>query len=307
MFKKKQLKKYIPNRNFLLILAVVLGISFPKYASFLKPYAFWILAVVMVASLTGISNKALKHINKLLKTMVIGVILNHVIFGFFIIIAAYLFSFDINLFYGFIIIAATPPGVAIIPFTDKLKGDVEYSIIATFGAFLASILISPLLIKAFSGNASVSYLHILRSMITLILIPFILSRVFLHKKIINTVVKYRGRVIDFGFSLIIYTSVGINSSVFYQNFFLLFKIILVFVIIMFLGSWLLSLVLKNKVSKEKDISNKLIFAIKSSGFAVVTSIEIFGDKASVPATVMSVMVLVFLLIQIYLKRIITLR
>lgn len=295
------MKKIFFNRNLLLVLAVVLGISFPKFAIVLKPYAFWILAVVMMVSLTGISNKAISSIKKLIKPILIGIILNHIVFGIFIIAAAYIFSYDINLFYGFIIIAATPPGVAIIPFTDKLKGDVEYSIIATFGAFLASIFISPFLIKAFSGSVAVSSMQVLKTMVMLILIPFVISRAFLFKPIFNYVVKLRGRVIDIGFSLIIYTSVGINSSVFYNDYLLLIKLIITFLAIMFIGGWLISFILKNKVSKEKNISNKLIFAIKSSGFAVVTSIEIFGDEASVPATIMSVMVLVYLLLQLYLK------
>ena len=295
------LKKIIINRNLLLVASVVLGIGLPSFAEYLKPYAFWILAFVMMISLTSISNKVLLSYKKLLRPMLVGILLNHVVFGFFIIIAAYIFSFDINLFYGFIIIAAAPPGVAIIPFTAKLGGDIEYSIIATFGAFLASIFLSPFLIKYFSGVSTVSSLQIFKTMIMLIFIPFVLSRFLLINKIYNTVVKVRGKTVDIGFSLIIYTSVGLNSHIFYEDFLLLFELIITFLIIMFLGGWLISLINKSKVTTEKIVSNKLIFAIKSSGFAVVTAIEIFGDKAAVPSTVMSVMVLLYLFFQLFVK------
>jgi len=290
------LKKYL-NRNLLLVLAVLLGIIFPKFSVDLKLFTFWILAFVMLASLTAISNKALSSFKKLIKPMLIGVILNHVVFGFFAILSAYIFSFDINLFYGFIIIAATPPGVAIIPFTAKLNGNIEYSIIATFGAFLASVFLSPLIIKYFSGSSAVNSFQILKSMVLLILVPFALSRLLLFEKIKPTLIKTRGTVVDIGFSLIIYTSVGLNSHVFYNDLLLLGELVLTFLVIMFFGGKLVELVLKNKINNDIIIADKLIFSIKSSGFAVVTSIQVFGNEAAVPATVMSVMVLVYLLFQ----------
>ncbi len=289
-------KKYL-NRNLLLVLAVVLGITFPKYSAYIKPYAFWILAFVMLASLTAISNNALSSVKKLIKPMLIGVVLNHFVFGILALIAAYIFSFDINLFYGFIIIAATPPGVAIIPFTAKLNGNIEYSIIATFGAFLASVFLSPLIIKYFSGSSVVNSFQILKSMVLLILVPFILSRFLLFNKIKPVLIKVRGSIVDVGFSLIIYTSVGLNSHIFYQDFLLLFELILTFFIIMFIGGKLLELIMKSRINKGEIIANKLIFSIKSSGFAVVTAIQVFGNEAAVPATIMSIMVLVYLLAQ----------
>lgn len=295
------LRKYL-NRNLLLVFAVILGISFPDFSIYLKPYAFWILALVMLASLTAISNKALSSFKKLLKPMLVGVLLNHIVFGFFAIAAAYVFSFDINLFYGFIIIAATPPGVAIIPFTAKLGGDVEYSIIATFGAFLASVILSPLLIKFFSGSSAVNSVQILKSMVLLILVPFALSRLLLFDKIKPVLIKSRGTIVDIGFSLIIYTSVGLNSHVFYQDFILLAELIFTFFVIMFVGGKIVELVLKNRVEADILIADKLIFSIKSSGFAVVTAIQVFGDEAAVPATIMSVMVLVYLLVQMGVKK-----
>lgn len=296
-------KKVFANRNLLLVLSVVLGISFPKYAVYIKPYAFWILSVVMLASLTAISNKAISSFKKLLKPMLVGILLNHFAFGVFAIITAYIFSFDINLFYGFIIIAATPPGVAIIPFTAKLNGNVEYSIIATFGAFLASIILSPIIIKLFSGSNIVSSFQIFKSMLLLILVPFILSRLLLFEKIKPILVSSRGRIVDIGFSLIIYTSVGINNHVFYSDYLLLAEIVISFLVIMFGGGKLLEIILKKKVSKGEIIANTLIFSIKSSGFAVVTAIQVFGDEAAVPATVMSVMVLVYLLLEMSFSKI----
>jgi len=297
------IKKILLNRNFLLVLAIFAGILFPGYSLPLKDYIFIILAVVMTVSLSAISIKALFPLKKIIKPMLVGIFLNHFVFGFFIIITAYFYTFNINLFYGFIVIAATPPGVAIIPFTYKLKGNIDYSIIGTFGAFLASIILSPLIIYLFVGNTTISPFEILKIMLMLIVLPFIFSRFLLTKKLEPITVKQRGRVIDYGFVLIIYTSIGLNSDVFYDNYFLLLSIFVVFSAIMFGIGKIIGKYLQKSHSNEDILSKKLLFSIKSSGFAVVTAIDIFGVEAAIPATVLSIVVVVYLLVFISFKNV----
>ncbi|MBN1253390.1 MAG: hypothetical protein JXR51_00245 [Bacteroidales bacterium] len=297
------IKKVLLNRNILLVLAIFIGILFPRYSQFLKEYIILILGIVMTVSLSAISLKALFPLKKVIKPMLVGILLNHIIYGVFIIIVAYIYKFNINLFYGFIVIAATPPGVAIIPFTYKLKGNLDYSIFGTFGAFLASIILAPFLIYFFIGSTDVSPFRIFKTMTLLIIIPLFLSRFLLLKKIKEITINNRGRLIDIGFALIIYTSVGLNSEVFYKNYLLLISIFFAFVAIMFGIGKIIGLILQKSNNQEDILSKKLLFAIKSSGFAVVTSIDTFGVDAAIPATIMSIVVIVYLLALISFKRI----
>jgi len=80
---------------------------------------------------------------------------------------------------------------------------------------------------------------------------------------------------------------------------LLAKINLVFFLVMFLGGFIIKVLMKNRMSEDTLISTRLLFAIKSSGFAVVTALELFGDEVAIPATVMSVLVLVYLLALVF--------
>ena len=297
------IKKIFLNRNLLLLLAIFIGVLFPKYSLFLKDYILIILAIVMTVSLSAISFKALFPLKKNVKPILVGIFLNHFVFGFFIIIVAYFFTFNTNLFYGFIVIAATPPGVAIIPFTFKLKGNLDYSIIGTFGAFLASIVLAPLIIYLFIGSTDVNPFGIFKIMVLLIVVPFALSRLLLLKPIKQITINHRGRIIDYGFTLIIYTSVGLNSEVFYNNYFLLASIFLVFIIIMFGLGKILGIFLQGSNNKKDVISKKLLFSVKSSGFAVVTAIDTFGIEAAIPATIMSVVVILYLLANITFKNV----
>jgi len=294
------IKNLIANKNLLLILSVLGGIFLPQLSGYLAPFTFWFLAIVMTFSLSGLSFRSLFPINIVIKPMLIGVFLNYLVFGVALLAVAALF-FDVNsdIFIGFVIIAATPPGVAIIPFTFKLKGDLNYSIVGVFGAFLASVFLTPLIIELFVGQAGVDSMQLLKIMMLLIVLPFGISRLLRQKQFLKTVEKTRGQVIDIGFALIIYASVGINNHVFFNDFSLLLKINMVFLIVMFIGGFLIKLLLNKKMIEEKVISTRLLFAIKSSGFAVVTAMELFGEKVAVPATVMSVLVLVYLLVMVF--------
>ena len=297
------IKKIISDRNILLVLAVVFGFIFPEFAKEIKSSTFWVLAIVMTFSLSGISTKSLFPLKTVIAPMLKGILLNHIIYGILMISMAYIFKDNNNLFVGFIILAATPPGVAIIPFTAKMNGNLNYSILGTFGAFLASIFFTPFIIEVFAGNNSISSFELLKIMIILIVIPFALSRLLLLKPIARPIVKFRGSVIDIGFAIIIYTSVGINNQVFFNDFETLIKVISVLFFIMFIVGWIIKKLLKNKISKEDIISTQLLYSVKSSGFAVVTAIELFGNKSAIPATVLSVMTLAYLLYQILISRI----
>jgi len=294
------IKKLIANKNTLLILSVIGGIFLPHFAGILAPFTFWFLAIVMTFSLSGLSFKSLFPLKTVIRPMLMGVFLNYLVFGVFLLLVASLF-FDVksDIFIGFVIIAATPPGVAIIPFSVKLNGDLNYSIVGVFGAFLASIVLTPAIIELFVGEGGVDSMQLLKIMLLLIVLPFGVSRILRQKQFLNTVEKTRGHIIDIGFALILYASVGINNHVFFNDFSLLLKINLIFFIVMFIGSYLFKLILNNKMSYEKVISTRLLFAIKSSGFAVVTAMELFGEKVAIPATVMSVLVLVYLLVLVF--------
>ena len=168
------------DRNLLLMLAIIGGIFFPQLSSDIAPYTFWFLAIVMMFSLSGLSVKSLLPIKTVIKPMLMGVFLNHILFGIILLTIAALF-FDVSspIFIGFVVIAATPPGVAIIPFAVKLKANLNNAIIGTFSAFMASVILAPIIIELFAGNAGVDSLELFKVMVLLIVVPFFLSRFFL--------------------------------------------------------------------------------------------------------------------------------
>ncbi len=288
--------KIILNRNFILVFAVILGISFGDFARYIKEYTLYILGITMVFATTGIDSKALLPVKKLIKPMLIGTILNYFVFGTVVLVLAWLLMPTKGLFMGFVVIVAAPPGVAVIPFSGILKGDIEYSIIGVFGAFIASIAIAPFLIKLFDSEASVSVWSLFMLMIKLVLIPLIVSRFLLYKPVFKYVAIIRGKVVDWGFAIIVFTAIGMNRDVFFSE----PKILILSSIVLLSATFGIGTLFeifskKAGVKYEQNITQVLLLTIKSSGFAVVTAMTLFGKEAAIPSAILAVIVLSYLL------------
>jgi len=293
----KLLTRIIRDRNFVLILAVILGLTIGDLAEFLKAYTFYILAVVMIFSTTGISTKALFPLKKMIQPLLLGSFLNYIVFGAVIISLAYFLMPTPELFLGFVVIAATPPGLAVIPFSHILEGDLKYGIVGVLGAFISSVFLAPAIVGLLSNvDGGIDSGMLFMTMVKLVLIPMLISRLLLWEPIKPTVEKVRGRVVDWGFALLIFTAVGLNRQVFFSNFEVLFLVALVLFLSIFGLGWIYEkITAKLGVNKEIAITQNLLLTIKSSGFAVVTALTLFGKEAAIPSAVMAVFVLLYLL------------
>ncbi len=284
------------NRNFILVFAVIMGMILGDYAVYFKEYTIYVLALTMIFSTTGIESKALLPVKKLFKPMLVGTVLNYFVFGIVVLILAWLLMPTKELFMGFVVVVAAPPGVAVIPFAGILKGDIEYSILGVFGAFLASIAIAPAIIELFAKDADVSSWSLFMLMIKLVLVPLILSRLLLIKPIFKYVTKIRGKVVDWGFAIIIFTAVGMNRDVFFSNpVILLLSTIVLLAATFGIGSIYELFSKKMGIKPGRSITQVLLLTIKSSGFSVVTALTLFGKEAAIPSAILAVIVLLYLL------------
>ncbi len=284
------------NRNLILIGAIIVGLIFSDFANTLKDYNFYILAVVMTLSTTGISMKGMLPISKSLKNMGVAIFLGYFVFSSLLIVLSWFLLDNKYLFYGMVIIAASPPGVAVIPFTHILKGDMNYTMVGTLGTYLASVVLAPFIIALFSGFEGLDSMQLVVIMIKVILIPFLISRLLLIQPIYAVVEKTRGHLVDVGFALIIYTAVGLNREVFFGNFEVLALISFILLLMMFgLGTLYEWVARRLKIAAPKSVSQKLLLTIKSSGFTASASMAIFGREAAIPSAILAVLVLVYLL------------
>jgi len=290
------LTKIILNRNFILVFAVIMGFVFGDKAVHVKDYTMYVLAITMVFATTGIATRALWPVKKLLKPMLAGTLLNYFLFGAVVLGLAWLLMPNEQLFMGFVVVVAAPPGVAVIPFSGILKGNLDYSIVGVFGAFLASIVVAPALVGYFAESDAIDSLALFWLMIKLVMVPLLVSRLLLLQPLFKVVEKIRGKMVDWGFAIIIFTAVGMNRDVFFSD----PKILLLVAVVLLAGTFgigSLYQIIMPRLGVRKDLitTQTLLLTIKSSGFSVVTALTLFGREAAIPSAVLAVVVLMYLL------------
>lgn len=290
------------NRNFLLVMALIGGLLYGKGVHSLKHLTMYILITVMAFSTTSFNFNELKDIKYFLKTSFTSFFLNYIVFGTIVLTLAYLIFQDKNILYGFVIIAATPPGIAIVPFTYLYRGDNRFSLIGILGVYLSAVIFTPLIIKLFIHNSTVAMLNLLIVTLKLIVLPIGISRFLNFTKIKPTVEKIRGKVVNWGFAVIIYTVVGLNKHIIFTDIWLFIKISIIFFIALFIAGITFDLLFKNKLPKKTRISQNLMLTIKSSGFSAGLSLLLFGEKSSLPSALLAIFVLLYLIFLDYYYR-----
>lgn len=289
-------KQFLLNRNTILVFSVLAGILVGHKAEFLQQLTFPALAITMTFSMTGIRMRQVRELSGIHRPMLMGTLLNYGLFSLVLLPLAYWLMPTPALFYGFVVIAAAPPGVAIIPFSYILKGDVVYSIVGVVGAFLGSIFIAPLLVNIFAASEGVRSWSIFVMMMQLVAVPLAVSRLLLWQPLFRRIEPVRGKVVDWGFALLIFIAVGINRDVFFTEPWLLAKVAFILLVSTFaLGLAYTKLAGRLGVPQGIIISQSMLVAIKSSGFSVFTAISLFGKEAAIPSAVMAVVVLLYLI------------
>ncbi|MDD3566787.1 MAG: hypothetical protein PHT92_00150 [Bacteroidales bacterium] len=292
----KFLKSVLLNRNSILVFAVIMGLVFGDYSIYIKDYNIYILAITMTFAMTGLNLLLIKSFKTVAKPFVMGAVLNYIVFGAVLLPIAWLLMPTKELFYGFVVIVAAPPGVAIIPFSYFLKGRVEYAIIALTGAFVASIFVAPLLVNTFARGEGVRPYDLFITMVQLVLIPLAIAQILRTKPLLKYVEIVRGKVVDWGFALLIFVAVGMNRQVFFSDPQVLILVIITIALATFgLGAVYNLLAKKMKLPTDLMVTQNMLSTIKSSGFSVVTALTLFGQEAAIPSAVLAVVVLLYLI------------
>jgi bile acid:Na+ symporter, BASS family len=186
------LTKILNNRTFILVLAFVAGLIFSDLAGQAGVLTMPALAVVLTVSTTQVTLKDFSPLTKMIRPVVLALLLNYLLLGSIILLLAWWLMPTRDLWIGYVLVAAAPPGIAIIPFTYILKGNLTQSMLGTFGVYLLSLLLTPALIYLFTGEAAVSPLRLFNTMLLLILVPFIFHNFLLLLKLLPTLTSGGG-------------------------------------------------------------------------------------------------------------------
>lgn len=293
----KTLKLLLLNRNVILILGVLAGLVWGRGAVWTESLILPVLALVMTIATTGIDSSSLRSVRGILGPVGIGIAMNYLVLsGVIILLSRYLITNN-DLQTGFILIAAVPPAVAVIPFSFLLRGNNTFSLFGTVGGYLGALVIMPLIAIAFFGASFITPLKLIIIMAELIFLPLVAGGV-LHWTGIDRKFNYlKGPITNWGFSLITYTIVGLNREMFLHEPLALVPTAFIVVASTFLLGWFIEIVCKRILRMPSGTVTSLVLlgTLKNYGIAGGLALALFSKEAASPSTVASVFMILYII------------
>ncbi len=294
--RKINLLKILLNRNFIFSASVIIGLAAGDVMGKLSFLNMPILMIIMTISLTETDFSAFRDIKKSASPVAAGIVFNYILTFFAVIAVGKLFPLGESVWAGLVLAAATPPGLAIVPFTALLGGNLFYASTATLSAFLATLFLMPWLTASFTGSKAVSFLSILNLMILLVIIPLILGVIFRRIGFADIAKKIHGPAVNLGFGIIFIVIFGVNRIFLVTEPGYIIKLLIIFTIVVFGIAYGMKYALKNKnISREDKISIIIVSTIKNSVFGATAGLSLLGPEGALPGTVMSFVILVYLI------------
>jgi BASS family bile acid:Na+ symporter len=284
------LREIILNNPIMMSIGFALGLAlggFPVYNSEMITMA---LVVMMSLSLCGISFKGLEIKRHIWTTLLALVLTFGLGTGFTIAIA---FMFEDPLRSGWIIQAAVPSAVCVIPFTFLLKGNVENSLVSSAVIYILSIVITPILLIAILGM-EVSPFALLTSVIIMIFFPILISR---GARKVRMSGDTRTMIINFSLLLVAFAVVGANRDFFFGDFYLIVVLLIAAAARIFIPGLLVFWIAKRtKLGRKQGVNMVLFTTYKNTGMAAALAATLVSTGAALPAAITTPVEILWLVI-----------
>ncbi len=276
------------DRNFILILAFVLGLFVGQAALWVQKLILPALIFIMTLSISNISSRDIPSLSDLTRSLLISLLLNYVVLGGFMLLMAGMLLDDRELWSGFVVIAAVPPAIAVVPFTYLLAGNTTFSLIGMVATYLVAPVVTPALMVLLIGVDSLDPVKLIVMIAELIVIPLILSRILLFTGLTQRIEKWRGTAVNWGFFILVFTVIGLNRPFFFGEPAVLGKIVLIAVATTFLlGAAVEWIAGKLNMRRETSVSLVLMATMKNFGLASGICLTLLGGRAPIPAAIFS--------------------
>jgi BASS family bile acid:Na+ symporter len=290
------LSKLFLNRDFIFGLSVGMGLLVPQVAQWTEPLMLPALALVMTLSTMSVPGSVFHSPRAIVIPMLLGILMNYGVLSGIILGLSAIFVSDKEIWNGFVILAAVPPAVAVIPFTEFLGGDKAYSLIGTTGAYLGALIIMPLMALGFFGSSFLEPIDLMAILAALIVAPFVLSRILLWQGIDTLIEPVKGGITNWCFFVVFYTIVGLNHDVFLYRPLSLATVAVIAVLSTFsLGliiEWIAEI---KRLDRKITTSLVLLGTLKNYGIAGGVSLAFFSKQTALPATVAAVFMIVYII------------
>jgi BASS family bile acid:Na+ symporter len=299
-----RIRGLLENNSFIFMLALAVALAFGGGASYTEPALVPVLGLIMTISILDVSSRVFLDLKKILFPVLLALILNFVVLsGAYVGLSSLIIS-DADLRTGFVLVAAVPPAVAVIPITYILGGNTRFSMVGNVATYTLALAVTPLICILFLGANYIEPERLLIVLGELIAAPIVVSRILRRTRIMPIVERWRAPVVNWGFFLVIYTMVGLNRDVFLQE----PGALLLVSAVAFIGTFVLAELI-NRISrrlgvpKMDRISLMLLGTRKNDGMAGTIALIFFDPRVAMPAAlVMTFSVFHFVWLTWWVKR-----
>jgi BASS family bile acid:Na+ symporter len=291
-----RIKNLVRNRNFILFMALMLGLLLPKGTRWTEHLTLPALAIVMSLSTMGVSGGLFRSLRSLIIPAILGILMSYVVLAGFILGMSAIIINEEDIWKGFIVLAIVPPAVAVIPFTEFLKGNITYSLVGIIGAYLGALIIMPLIVFKFLGSSSFDLGRLSIITILLIIAPLVISRLLLWKGIDEQLESIKGTITNWCFFVVSYTIVGLNQDVFIRQPLSLVPVAAIAIASTFFLGLVIECVGKVfRIDPKITTSLVLLGTIKNYGLAGGIALALFSKQTALPATVSTIFMFVYVI------------
>ena len=271
-----------------------MGLFVDHGAEWTRPLVLPALGWVMTLSIMGVSGRTFKAPGSIIFQALIGTVVSYGVLSTVILAMAALLVNDRELWFGFVIVAAVPPAVAVIPFTDFLKGDRSYGLFGTTGAYLTGLLLMPIMAMLFLETDIAEPSSILMIVLELIVGPFVVSRIFIRARLEKKIDLFKGPMTNWSFFLVVYTVVGLNQEHIVQNPAGVLPVVVIAASTTFLlGFFLEKICAFFNIEAAVTKSVVLLGTLKNYGMAAGISLALFSRETALPATVSTIFMIMY--------------
>ena len=283
----KTLTNLLTNRNFILLLSLVLGLSIGKpVASWTSPLIIPLLIVVMTLSTMNITSREFASGKNFAYAAGMSLVLNYLVIGGIILLLAWWLIGEEILWAGFVVLAAVPPAVGVVPFSYLLGGNTLFSINGLIATYLSTLLILPVTMTLFLGTGFYDPLQVIVLVVELVILPVVISRILLVFKLVERIKSCQGIITNWSFFIVIFTIIGLNRDAFFSDFNVLIRLIAIGVFVSLILGIILDFSLKTlKINRETRVSMILMGTSKNYGLASGILLTLFDERAALPASV----------------------
>lgn len=255
-------------------LAIITGI-FIGEMPFVDEISTIALIIAMTVSISNISFRAANYKNEF-KKAIHSLFLNYVFLSSVILISGYFMK---KYWEGFVVMAAAPPAIAVVPVTKILHGDERQSLFSLIFLYLLAIFLMPFIIYLFLAE-EVNVAVILKNTIILILLPIALSRL-IYKKIERRNIPI---ISNLCFFILVSLIIGKNRHFLFEDSYSLLLLSFIMAIRTFGTGGLIKFLGRKSVDKRSLISYSLLASFKNEGLVMLIAYSI-SPQAAIPAII----------------------